>query len=95
MYLNTIDFGDGYYCVKDASLGYFDKLPTEMNEYEATLLAGIPNAPSAYSPTNSTVLASQRQRQVLERMVKCNYLDQEEADKIAALGSVEQIDRID
>ncbi|MFQ6860933.1 MAG: transglycosylase domain-containing protein [Beduini sp.] len=95
LYLNTIYFGDGYYCVKDASLGYFDKLPSEMNEYEATLLAGIPNAPSAYSPTNSTVLASQRQRQVLERMVKCNYLDQEEADKIAALGSVEQIDRID
>ena len=50
LYANNIYFGDGYYCIKDAAEGYFGKLPSEMNLYECTLLAGIPNAPSVYSP---------------------------------------------
>lgn len=49
LYLNSINFGSGYYCVADASEGYFGKSPSMMNDWEATLLAGIPNAPSVYS----------------------------------------------
>lgn len=82
MYVNTSYFGDGYYCVKDAALGYFDKEPVEMNLYEATLLAGIPNAPSVYAPTKNPELARQRQAQVLNKMVKQGYLTQEQADQI-------------
>ena len=37
LYVNTIYFGDGYYCIYDASNGYFDKMPNEMNLYECTL----------------------------------------------------------
>ena len=48
LYLNTCYFGDGYYTIKEASRGYFDKKPKEMSEYEAIMLAGIPNAPPAY-----------------------------------------------
>lgn len=94
LYLNTIYFGDGYYCIKDASLGYFNKLPSEMNDYESTFLAGIPNAPSVYSPSSSPELAVQRHKQVLRRMVKCHYITQSEADDILASGNVEQIDKI-
>lgn len=46
LYVNSIYFGDGYYCVRDASRGYFGKEPIDMTGYESTLLAGIPNAPS-------------------------------------------------
>lgn len=82
LYVNTIYFGDGYYCVYDAAKGYFDKEPKEMNLYESTLLAGIPNAPSVYAPTKNPELAKERQAQVLNKMVKYNYLSQEEADNV-------------
>lgn len=48
LYVNSIYFGNGYYCVRNASLGYFGKEPISMSDYECTLLAGIPNAPSVY-----------------------------------------------
>ena len=82
LYVNTSYFGDGYYCLGDASEGYFDKKPIEMDLYECTLLAGIPNAPSVYSPTKNPELAKQRQAQVINKMVKYNYLTQEQADII-------------
>lgn len=82
LYLNSSYFGNGYYTVKQASRGYFKKEPKEMTSYEATLLAGIPNAPSVYAPTKNLNLAKQRQKQVINKMVKYKYLTQEEANKI-------------
>lgn len=82
LYVNTSYFGDGYYCVADASQGYFEKTPLEMNLYESTLLAGIPNAPSVYSPTKNPELAKQRQAQVINKMVKYEYLEEEKAKEI-------------
>lgn len=82
LYVNTSYFGDGYYNIKEASKGYFNKLPNELNSYEATMLAGVPNAPSVYAPTVNFNLASQRQRQVLEKMVQYNYISQNEKDDI-------------
>lgn len=82
LYLNTSYFGDGYYCVKRASNGYFGKDPIEMNRNEASMLAGIPNAPSAYSPTKNLNLAKQRQIQVLNKMVKYEFITQEEKEEI-------------
>ena len=88
LYVNTIYFGSGYYCVYDAAQGYFGKLPEEMTDYESTLLAGIPNAPSVYALTNKPELAAQRQRQVLACMVKQDYLTEQQAEEI--LVEVEQ-----
>ena len=82
LYVNTIYFGDGYYCIYDASKGYFNKEPKDMTLYESTLLAGIPNAPSVYAPTKNPELSKERQAQVLNKMVKYDYLSQEEADNI-------------
>lgn len=86
LYVNTIYFGDGYYTVKDASQGYFSKDPIEMTDYESTLLAGIPNAPSKYAPTVNPELARQRQQQVLSRLVKCGHFTEEKAMETLAAG---------
>ena len=82
LYVNTMYFGDGYYSVYDASQGYFEKEVEDMDLYECTLLAGIPNAPSVYSPTKNLELAKQRQEQVLNKMVKYKYLTQDKANEI-------------
>ena len=82
LYVNTIYFGDGYYSVKEASQGYFGKFPSEMNQQECTLLAGIPNAPSVYAPTKNPDLAAQRQRQVLDKMVDNGKLTEQEAEDL-------------
>lgn len=83
LYVNVIYFGDGYYDVASASRGYFGKEPGEMTDYEAILLAGIPNAPSVYAPTKNPDLAAKRQLKVLERMKACGYLSTDEAETVA------------
>lgn len=82
LYLNTSYFGDGYYCVGEASRGYFDKEPIDMTRNEASMLAGIPNAPSAYCPTKHLNLAQQRQIQVLDKMVKYKFITEDEKQEI-------------
>ena len=74
LYVNTIYFGSGYYSVYDACMGYFGKAPSEMNDYECTMLAGIPNAPSVYSPDVNPTLAEQRRQQVLTCMAEAGYI---------------------
>ncbi len=83
LYVNSINFGDGYYDVASASRGYFGKEPEDMNQYESTLLAGIPNAPARYAPTKNPKLAAQRQLQVVRRMAACGYLSVEDAEEVA------------
>lgn len=78
LYVNSIFFGNDYYCVADAAWGYFGKIPSEMNFDECTLLAGIPNAPTNYNPVASPELARQRQAQVIEKMKKAGYLEDSE-----------------
>lgn len=82
LYINTIYFGNGYYNIKDAAKGYFGKSITNLSDSECIMLAGIPNAPSVYAPTQNPELAKQRQKQVAEKMVKYGYLTEEEKDKI-------------
>lgn len=82
LYLNTSYYGDGYYTLKEACRGYFNKELNQMTDYEAILLAGIPNAPSVYAPTKNPELARKRQKQVMEKMIKYEYLSKEEADYI-------------
>lgn len=82
IYVNTCYFGDGYYGIYDASMGYYNKEPKDLNLDEASMLAGVPNAPSAYSPNVNPDLAKKRQQHVLEKMVENGYITQEEADSI-------------
>ena len=82
LYINTIYFGNGYYNIKDASLGYFEKLPKDLTDGECIMLAGIPNAPSIYNPRVNPELAKQRQKQVIQKMIKYGNLSEEEASRI-------------
>lgn len=82
LYVNSNYFGDGYYGIYEASMGYYKKEPKDLNLEEASMLAGIPNAPSVYAPTVNPDLAKERQAHVLNSMVKYGYITQEEADEI-------------
>ena len=82
MYINTIYFGDGYYGIKQACRGYLNKEPNEMNLAEATMMAGIPNAPSAYAPTVNKDYCKSRQKKVISSMVEAGYITKEEADNV-------------
>lgn len=64
------------------SIGYFGKVPSELTDYECAMLAGIPNAPSAYSPNTNKELALRRVSHVLDSMVRNRIITQEEADRI-------------
>lgn len=82
LYVNTAYFGSGYYGIYQASMGYFGKEPSKLTDYEAAILAGVLNAPSAYSLDNHKDLAQQRANQVLNKMVKYGIITREEADAI-------------
>lgn len=82
LYLNTSYFGNGYYTVSEASKGYFNKDAKDMTDSEATLLAGIPNAPSVYNPKENLKLAKERQKQVLDKMVQYKKITKEKEDEI-------------
>lgn len=82
LYVNTVYFGSGYYGIYQAAIGYFGKVPSELTDYECAMLAGIPNAPSAYSPNTNKELALRRVSHVLDSMVRNRIITQEEADRI-------------
>ena len=81
MYLNTIYFGSNFYGVYEAAMGYFGKEPSELTLAESAMLAGLPQAPSAYSPYVDYMLAKKRQLTVLSAMVRANILTEKEADR--------------
>ena len=80
LYLNTIYFGSGYYGIKEASQGYFGKEPAMLALPESAMLAGIPNAPSLYSPYVDFMLAKKRQFIVMDAMTAAGYLRESVAD---------------
>ena len=78
LYVNTAYFGNGYYGIYDACHGYYNKEPQLLNLDEASMLAGIPNAPSVYSPKVNPELAKARQQKVVSCMVDCGYIQKED-----------------
>ena len=84
LYLNQIYLGHGTYGIESASLGYFGKSARELKLHEAALLAGMPKAPSNYSPFLHYDKAKQRQYYVLTRMKEDGYISQEEMEKAYA-----------
>jgi membrane peptidoglycan carboxypeptidase len=82
LYVNSIYFGSGYYGIGSASEGYCGKTPSELTEYECAMLAGLPNAPSMYSPDENPELAIERLSQVLDCMADCGKIDKTQKEKI-------------
>lgn len=83
MYLNTINFGNLSYGVQAAAQSYFGKDVGALDLNEATLLAGLPQAPALYDPCHNPDAALSRQNVVLSSMVREKYITREQADKSA------------
>lgn len=81
MYLNHIPYGGTSWGIEVASQTFFDKPATQLTLAESAFLAGLPQAPTRYSPFGSSPeLGKQRQREVLRRMVEEEFISQQEAD---------------
>lgn len=80
MYLNNVYLGSGAYGVEGASQIYFNKHLKDLTLAECALLAGLPQAPSIYSPFNDKELAIKRRNQVLKRMYKMHFITKEQYD---------------
>lgn len=79
LYLNQIYFGEGAYGVEAASQVYFGKKVGQLTLAEMGILAGLPQAPSRYSPLVDFKSAKARQRYVLNRMAEDGYISAEQA----------------
>ena len=79
-YLNTINYG-GIFGIENASNYYFGKSADELSLAEASMLAGIPKNPSTYSPLVNESKAKERQKSILNSMVKNKYITKKAADE--------------
>lgn len=96
MYLNTVAYGGSTYGAEEASWRYFNKSASDLSLAEAALLAGLPQAPSTYTPFGSNPeLAYTRQAEVLRRMVEDGYISQLQADQAKQEKLIFNQDRID
>lgn len=84
MYLNEVPYGGPTYGIQEAARLYFGKQAKDLTLAEAALLAGLPAAPTTYSPHGlNKDYAKTRQLAVLNNMVSEGYLSQEEEDRAA------------
>jgi membrane peptidoglycan carboxypeptidase len=84
MYLNAVYFGHDFYGVDQASRGYFGRSPDRLTWTQASLLAGLPQAPSAFDPLRHLAAAQARQREVLAQLVAQHVLTKDGARRVYA-----------
>ncbi len=82
MYFNQVPYGGATYGIEEAAKIYFGKKAKNLTIEEAVFLAGLPQAPSIYSPYTNPQLAYKRRDEVLEAMIKQGYLSKEKAENI-------------
>ncbi len=81
LYLNNISYGGSAWGIQSAAQKFFAKNVWELDLAEAALLAGLPTAPTTYSPlTGNFEVAKQRQKYVLDRMKDLGYITKQEAE---------------
>ena len=78
LYANMNYYGDGYWGLKNAARGYYKAQANDLSLAKAAILAGIPNAPSAYQLSTGYELAKNRQEKVLTTMVNNNIISEQE-----------------
>ncbi|MBE7709713.1 MAG: PBP1A family penicillin-binding protein [Cyanobacteria bacterium SIG32] len=81
MYMNNVYLGSGAYGVEGAAKIYFNKTLKDCSLPELALIAGLPQAPSVYSPYNNLDFAIKRRNQVLTRMYKMRYISKKEYEE--------------
>lgn len=83
-YLNEAYFGAGAYGADGASRRYFNKPARSLTLSEASMLAGLIQAPSYYAPTRNLITAQQRAQRVLGSMVEARYINEARAAQAVA-----------
>lgn len=81
MYLNQVPYGGSSYGIEEAAKSYFSKSAKELSISEAAFLAGMPQAPSVYSPYTNPTLARKRRNDVLKKMYEQKYLTEDQYTK--------------
>ncbi|HEY1293755.1 MAG TPA: PBP1A family penicillin-binding protein [Chloroflexota bacterium] len=84
MYMNQISYGNRAYGIEAAAETYFGKPARELTLPEASLLAGLPQAPSYYDPYTNLDAAKERQGYVLDQMVRTGAISPQQRDAAAA-----------
>lgn len=84
LYLNQIYFGQSAYGIEMAAQTYFRKPAKKLTVAEAAMLAGLPKAPSEYSPVKNPLRAKERQSYVLHRMSENKFISEAEANDFKA-----------
>jgi len=77
-YFNQVYFGHGYYGIKTAALGYFNKNLDALSLKEMAILVGLPRAPSAYDPTRHLDLSLSRANRVIYRMYSLGWINKKQ-----------------
>ncbi len=77
-YLNHVYFGHGYYGIKTAAKGYFNKDLYELSLKEMAILVGLPRAPSFYDPTKNLKISLARANQVITRLNTLGWINNEQ-----------------
>lgn len=83
LYLNEVYYGRGAYGIEAAARVYFDTSARDLDLAQAAMLAGLPQLPGAYDPTDDPAAAKARQRYVLDRLVASGRVTREQADEAA------------
>lgn len=81
MYLNQVAYGGSSYGIEEAAKTFFGKSAKNLTLSEAALLAGLPQAPSTYSPYLNPDIAKWRRNDVLDKMMQLHYISQDEKKK--------------
>ena len=84
LYANMNYYGDGYWGIGEAAGGYYESNAKDLTLGQATILAGIPNAPAIYQLSDGYELAKERQEWVLQTMVNNHYISDEEMKEALA-----------
>lgn len=80
-YFNHVYLGHGYYGIKTAAQGYFNKSLDQLTLKETAILVGLPKAPTSYDPTKHMDLALNRANHVVSRMYSIGWINEDEYKK--------------
>lgn len=84
LYLNSVEYSDHVYGIRNAAKTFFQKEPDRVNIEEAAMLVGMVNAPSLYNPRKNPKNAFERRNIVIDQMKKNGYISSEKADTLKA-----------
>ena len=86
MYLNIAEYGSNSYGIKVASKTYFNKLPSQINYNEASIIVGLLNKPTKYNPFYNPENAINKKTEILYNLYKYSKISKMNFDSLSALG---------